>query len=206
MPAVAWEDGDGPDSEDAYGDSDSISSRRHPERWRHDADVTAVLSSDWGQDIDIAALPDQEEEEESSHPPLALSWMAEASERHGRGALDAGGGSTGGTCPPRSSAAPVMCELALEREHEREVALPPRSRSQSPSGPMLRRAPPTQTDMSSAAHAFLLESSTTGNLPVADAAAAAGSSFLGALSDSYSLWELASVLAAIAWLLVYLAA
>ncbi|KAM5538688.1 hypothetical protein V8D89_007717 [Ganoderma adspersum] len=170
MPAPAWED-----DQCHEEDSDSDSSRRDPELWPHD--VTAVLSSD--QELTAAMA------ESLSHSPPALSWMAEVSERHSRGALDAGGG----ICLPRSSAAPAMRELELE------LALRSSSAGTGRRGLVLRRSPPPT---SSAAHAS--PESALGSLTDA------GSSFLGALYDSYSLWELASVLAAIAWLLVCLAA
>ena len=177
MPAPAWEDDQ---CHKEHFDSDS--SRRDPELWPHD--VTAVLSSDQDQGLTAAMA------ESSSHPPLALSWMAEVSERHSRGALDAGSG----ICPPRSSATPAMRELDLALALELALR-PPNAAGTGRRGLVLRRSPPST---SSAAHASL--EPTTGNL------AEARSSFLGALSGSYCLWELASVLAAIAWLLVCLAA
>ena len=177
MPAPAWEDDQ---CHKEHFDSDS--SRRDPELWPHD--VTAVFSPDQDQELTAAMA------EASSHPPLALSWMAEVSERHSRGALYA----EGGTCLPRSSAAPAMRELDLALELELALR-PPSAAGTGRRGLVLRRSPPST---SSAAHAS--PESTLGRLTVA------GSSFLGALYDSYSLWELASVLAAIAWLLVCLAA
>ena len=175
MPAPAWEDDQ---CHKEHFDSDS--SRRDPELWPHD--VTAVFSPDQDQELTAAMA------EASSHPPLALSWMAEVSERHSRGALYA----EGGTCLPRSSAAPAMRELDLALELARR---PPSAAGTGRRGLVLRRSPPST---SSAAHAS--PESILGRLTDA------GSSFLGALYDSYSLWELASVLAAIAWLLVCLAA
>ncbi|KAI1794853.1 hypothetical protein LXA43DRAFT_89840 [Ganoderma leucocontextum] len=114
---------------------------------------------------------------QASHP--SLSWLLEVSEGHSRGSFDAGGG----ICPTRSSAAPGMLELTLSCARTRAGRCE------------LRRSA-----LSTSAAAHVSPESLLGSL------GGANSSFLGALYGSYSLWELASVLCAIAWLLVCLAA
>ena len=137
---------------------------------------------------DVTAVLDLGQELTVSSPAmtkpsyLSLSWMLELSERCGT--LDV----WCGICLPRSSVAPAMCDRELALSYYAWKTGDGCRRGQ-------RRSPPST---SSAAHAspelFLGNSGD------------ASRSFLGALYASYSFWELASVLCAIAWLLVCLAA
>ncbi|TBU25985.1 hypothetical protein BD311DRAFT_808779 [Dichomitus squalens] len=143
----------------------------------------------WGDsDTDTAPLETLDVFDLDQSPPSSPATQASQpspfsllaiSDRRDRASYDAG------ICLPRPAPAPAMLEHLL------------------PSGPsMSARAGKRALRRASASTSVATRVSADFALGSPDA----GSSFFGALYDSYSLWELASVFSAIAWLLVCLAA
>ncbi|TBU45003.1 hypothetical protein BD309DRAFT_957073 [Dichomitus squalens] len=137
----------------------------------------------WGDsDTDTAPLETLDvfdlDQSPPSSPAMQFSLLA-ISDRRDRASYDAG------ICLPRPAAAPAMLEHLLPSGLSMSARAGKRA---------LRRASALTSVATRVSADFALGSPD------------AGSSFFGALYDSYSLWELASVFSAIAWLLVCLAA